>query len=119
MAVVLCIGANKSLLMTRTLLMQQAGHQVTPALSVPEVLAACQRERFDVAVVGQSTRPAEKRRIMQLLREKCPQAKILELYTPNEGRTLQEADDWLEVPAINPTQLVTKVEEMANGNRAS
>jgi hypothetical protein len=120
MAVVLCTGVNRSLIMTRVMLLESAGHRVTPAMGVHEVVAACAKQRFDVAVIGQAITPAEKIRILHLVRENCPGAMILELYrTVDGGKVLRDADDWLEVPVDVPSDLPQKVEALAASNPAS
>lgn len=112
MAAVLCTGVNEALIRSRALILEQAGHTVVQAGNIPQVVAACAGRSFDVAVVGQAVSPAEKMRIFSLVREHCPTARILELYT-SSGRVLREADGWLEVPAELPTDLPEKVEELA------
>lgn len=113
MATVLCTGANRTLVMTRVLILEKAGHKVVPALSEQEVVEACQAQRFDVAVIGQAVPGPEKRRILHLVRLHCPHARILELYNAATGRVLPEAEDWLEVPATVPENLAEKVAELA------
>ena len=121
MAVVLCTGVNRSLIMTRVLILESAGHIAVPAPSVQEVIAACEKRRFDVAVIGQAVTRAEKLRIFHLVRERCPGAKILELYRPVDGgQILEQADDALEVPAAVPSDLPERVEALAaNSARAT
>jgi hypothetical protein len=43
-----------------------------------------------------------KKIIASLIREHCPSAKIMELYPPYEGKVIENADAWLEVPADVP-----------------
>lgn len=113
MALVLCTGADSVLLETRRLILRQAGHTVIPATSKEAVILACKDHAFDVAVIGQSVSPESKRLIASLVRENCPSAKILELHQAHHGRTLADADSWLEVPADVPHELAERVTEMA------
>jgi hypothetical protein len=113
MATVLCTGADRVLIETRTLILRAAGHTVVPALAEPDLIAACTQNRFDVAVVGQAISAVQKKRVVSLVRQHCPTAKVLELYSPIRGRSLPDADDWLEVPATIPTDLVEYVEKLA------
>jgi hypothetical protein len=114
MASVLCTGADPLLVETRARILEQAGDSVAIALSEKELLSACEKTRFDVAVIGQTTSPREKQRILQLVRLCCPTARVLELFAPTTGRELTDADDWLEVPGHIPTDLVEKVSILAN-----
>ncbi len=110
MAVVLCTGVDKVLLRTRALILESAGHHVVSAGSEAEVIAACKQHHFDVAVLGQAMRPAQKQQVFELVRATCPDAKILELF--QGSRTISNADGWLEVPADVPADLAAKVTEL-------
>lgn len=114
MALVLCTGVDPVLLETRKLILQQAGHNVITTRSEPELAAACEANRFDVAVIGQTVSPRMKQVISTLIRQHCPSAKVLELYYPYQGKALDNADSWLEVPAAVPRELAQKVNELVN-----
>jgi CheY-like chemotaxis protein len=114
MALVLCTGVNPALVRTRQMLLEQAGHSVVPALDETTLIAACQNNQFDVAVIGQTISPRSKRRVMQLVRHHCPSTKVLELYASTTGKILEDADSWLEVPADVPEELVQRVEALAS-----
>jgi hypothetical protein len=113
MALVLCTGVDPSVVRTRQLILERAGHVVVPALDEASLINACQQNKFDVAVVGQTVSPNIKRRIAGLIRESCREAKILELYTISSGRVLDHADSWLEVLADVPQELAARVEALA------
>jgi hypothetical protein len=113
-ALVLCTGVDPVLLETRKLILQQAGHKVITTRSEPELAAACEANRFDVAVIGQTVTPRMKQVISTLVRQHCPTAKVLELYYPYQGKALDNADSWLEVPAAVPRDLAQKVNELVN-----
>jgi CheY-like chemotaxis protein len=91
MARVLCTGWDKSLLDTRTLILQSAGHDVRQARTQNEVVSACQTHGFDVVVIGQAVSARMKRLIATLVKEHCPDAKILELYQPHLGKAVEDA----------------------------
>jgi len=114
MALVLCTGVDETLLQTRQLILERAGHQVIPATDEKTLLAACKEHSFDVAVIGRSISPKVKRRVGLLIREYCPGIKILELYSPHEGKVLEDADASLLVPADVPSELADRVEELAS-----
>jgi hypothetical protein len=116
MALVLCTGISSTLMETRRLILQQAGHTVITALGEQQVESACAVHLFEVAVIGQAG-PAEMRRsLASRIRHACPSAKILELYPPYQGRSVDDADDWLEVPAAVPEELVQRVSELAGAD---
>jgi hypothetical protein len=121
MALVLCTGIDKALLETRRYILEAAGHKVVTVSDEATLLDACAKHAFDVAVIGQSLTGRIKRRIGMLVRENCAAAKILELYPPHEGKSLDDADSWLEVPAVVPKELVDRVDQLAkdNGNQSS
>jgi CheY-like chemotaxis protein len=53
MAKVLCTGWEQSLLDTRTMLLESAGHEVRQAKTQKEVVSQCAEHQFKVAVIGQ------------------------------------------------------------------
>jgi hypothetical protein len=95
------------------MILESAGHRVTAVLSEPELIRACAHDRFDIAVIGQGVTPNEKYHVLKLVREHSPRAKVLELYTPTTGKVLEDADDWLEVPANIPLELAERVSALA------
>jgi hypothetical protein len=113
MALVLCIGVDPSVVRTRHLILERAGHRVVSALDEASLIAACQQNKFKVAVVGQTASAKVKRRIASLIRECCHDAKLLELYTISSGKILEDADSWLEVLADVPQELATRVQTLA------
>jgi len=109
MAVVLCTGVEEGLLTTRKLMLENAGHIVIVAMTEPAILKACQRQNFQVAVIGQENTPGKKKRVFALVRRHRPSTKILEVYPIEVGRILKKADDWLALPKQEPTELVERV----------
>jgi CheY-like chemotaxis protein len=117
MALVLCTGVDPVLVKTRQLILEKAGHKVVTALDEPTVIKVCAQQKFDVAVIGQAISRPVKRRIMNLVRENCPSAKILELYRYSLGKVLEDADSWLEVPTDVPQDLAERVSVLARGEK--
>lgn len=112
MAEVLCAGVDRSLMNTRKLILERGGHAVTAVMSEQDLRDACARKSFEVAVIGPSVVPPEKQRILDLVRQFCPDAKILELCDPHTPR-LKDADAWMEVLTEPPEQLEVRVAELA------
>jgi CheY-like chemotaxis protein len=115
MALVLCTGWDQALLDTRALILKSAGHQVHRARTQQEVVSACRQNQFDVAVIGQSLSPRMKQVVASLVKEHCPNVKLLELYPPHLGKSVSDADDWLAVPADVPSDLAQRVAALADG----
>lgn len=113
MALVLCTGVDPSVVHTRQLILERAGHVVVSALDETSLIAACEQNRFEVAVVGQTVSAKIKLRIADLVRANCPDARLLELYNLSTGKILEDADAWLEVLADVPQELATQVESLA------
>jgi hypothetical protein len=112
-ALVLCTGIDSVLIENRRLILQAAGHTVIAVTNEVDLTSACEKHRFNVAVIGQAISSDMERAIFSRIREQCPSAKILELYAQHQGRTLKDADSWLEVPAEVPQQLAERVNELA------
>ena len=114
MAHVLYTGVDRTLMQTRTMLLQRAGHAVVSATGEPELIDVCSQNDFDVAVISQVVSPPEKKRILRLVRQYCPRTKVLELFSPASGKSLPEADDWLETPVSPPEDLAERVATLAS-----
>jgi len=112
-ALVLCTGVDIVLIQTRKLILEKAGHTVIAVTQAGDFASACEKYGFDVAVIGQDMSSSIKKSVFSLLREQCPAAKILELYAEYQGKTLQGADSWLEVPIDVPRDLPERVNELA------
>lgn len=113
MALVLCTGVDEALLQTRRLILESAGHRVVSVTNEQGLIAACNVHSFDVAVIGQTVTSNMKRHVAAVIKEHCPDAKILELYQPHLGRTLSNADSWMETPADVPRELADRVDELS------
>lgn len=117
MALVLCTGVDPSLIATRKLILELAGHTVVAAMNELQISAACDKHLFEVAVIGQTVSPNTKRMLASVIRSQSPSTKILELYPPYQGRVLENADSWLEVPVVVPRDLADRVSELAEKER--
>lgn len=118
MALVLCTGVDQSLIRTRKLILERAGHTVVTASNQHELMAACREHQFDVAVIGQTVSLNIKKSVASLIRQYCPDAKLLELYQVDVGRAVEDADSWMEVPTDVPKDLSDRVTDLANGGPA-
>lgn len=119
MALVLCAGVEGSVLETRKLLLEAAGHIVVTAMDEMSLVDACGKNAFDVAVIGQMISPNMKGHVASLVKRHRPEIKLLELYAPHTGRTLEWADSWLMVPPDSPRELVDEVDELAGKEKSN
>ena len=92
---------------TRRLILERAGHSVTQATDLRRVIAACQRDEFHVALLGQLLGFPEKLRVTDVIRKNCPGAKILELYTSVAPEIPKDADAHLSVNSDNLAEDLT------------
>jgi len=119
MALVLCTGDDRTLLKTRRLILERDGHKVVSATNQQEVVDACKHHKFAVAVVGQRLPLQSKQQIFDAIRQNCETAKILELYSPYSGKTCEQADSWLAVPADVPQELAERVSALAESKSST
>jgi hypothetical protein len=84
---------------TRQLILEHAGHTVIPASDDREVKTVCSLHKFEVAIIGQNISAKAKGRVLELVREHCPEVKVLELYPQYASKSLKNADGWLQMPA--------------------
>jgi CheY-like chemotaxis protein len=108
-AKVLCIGADNAVMQTRQMLLEKAGHSVTAATDLRQIVAACEHTQFSVAVLGQHVPAKEKLRVSEVVREHCPNAKILELHA-SLSPAMPNADAHISVNTDDfPEQLISAV----------
>ncbi|HET7872516.1 MAG TPA: hypothetical protein VFL42_08390 [Terriglobales bacterium] len=117
MSLILNTGAYPPLLETRRLVLERAGHTVVTAAEDRDLLDAFHQHRFEVAVIGQSASPKLKRHLYDLIRRECASVKILELTTPDIGKTLGAADAWLEISHSATEALAQRVSELARSTK--
>lgn len=114
MALVLCTGTNPDVIKAGQQLLERAGHRVVTAVNENELSVACKEHQFDVAVIGESLGPQMKRHVVELIRQHCPDTKILELYQLSTARSVKDADSWIESPSDTSKELADRVTEMTN-----
>jgi CheY-like chemotaxis protein len=112
MAKILVVGTSEAVITTRRAILERAGHQVTLARDLREVIAGCEQGRFDVVILGQSLPSPEKHRVSDTVSKLCPGVKILEYHnglTPD----VATAHAHLQVASSSPESLVTIVKTLA------
>lgn len=69
---ILNVAMNDSVLKSRSAILESAGYEVIPAITILEVEAACERQRtFDLVILGYALPKGEKRRVMASVRKSC------------------------------------------------
>lgn len=116
MAIVLCIGVREGLIESRKLILEKAGHRVVRATTLREIVDACRKFHIDVALIGQIGDTSLKREWAALVRLYSPWTKILEIYAPNSGASVNTADSWMESPA-SPWELTDRVTYLSSPQR--
>ena len=86
---ILVVSHDPHLADVRKALLEAAGFQVIAASNIKEVQAACQKNP-QLAMIGYSLPPAEKRRVWEDIRERC-KVPILELHKDEKPSLLADA----------------------------
>ena len=76
---VLVVSRDPELADVRRVTLEKAGFAVVPATDAHSVTAACQEHSIEVALIGYSLAPADKRVIANSIRESC-KVPVLELH---------------------------------------
>jgi hypothetical protein len=116
-ALVLCTGIDPELLASRKLILEGDGHTVVSTMDQRELEKACAEQNFDIAIIGEAMSPKVKRWASQLIREKCPSSRMLELYPFYAGRSLTDVDAWLAMPREHPEEFKEVVNSLAPQRR--
>jgi CheY-like chemotaxis protein len=116
MAKILHVGTNEAVLTTRRAILERAGHQVTLARNMQEVIAGCERESFDVVIVGQSLPAREKQSVSGTVLERCKGVRVLE-YHDAIAPDVPTAHAHLHVASSSPESLVETVETLTRKGR--
>jgi CheY-like chemotaxis protein len=113
---VLCISYDESLLVTRKMILEQAGFEVTPALGFAEAMEVCERgAAFDLIVIGHSMPRKDKTALIRTLRSMQCDAPVLSVRRHNDP-PLPEAD--YSVDSYDGPQLFIAAAERAIQRKA-
>jgi DNA-binding NtrC family response regulator len=94
MARILSISYDETLLRTRELMLEWAGHQVTSALGFQDALAGCTTSDFDLAIIGHSIPGNDKKKLIEGFRRHNPKGVVIALTRAGEPR-LAEVDHYI------------------------
>ena len=112
MANIIHIGTSEPILTTRKTILERAGHTVTLARDLRAVIAACENQSFDLAIVGQTLPAMEKLRVSDTLRQKCQGIWVLEFHDAVKP-DLNNADAHLRVAETSPDVFLDTVDRLA------
>src|SRR3954469_1730454 len=89
---VLCVSYDESLLLTRKMILEQAGFEVTAALGFAEAMEICESDPgFELIVIGHSMPRKDKTAVIHTLRAMRCNAPVLSVRRHNDP-PLPEAD---------------------------
>ena len=100
----LCIAISESTLLLRKKTLLEAGFEVTGALNLKEIEAACMQHNFDLIIIGPLIGPRMKTSIANALQYRCPSVPILEM-----GHVSPELEGAHCVVADSPAELIQAV----------
>ncbi|MFL6438671.1 MAG: hypothetical protein ACJ71Q_13920 [Terriglobales bacterium] len=116
MANIIHVGTHEAVLLTRKVILEKAGHNVTLARDLRAVIAACDSGSFDVGIIGQALPPKEKLRVSDTLQSRCTGIKILELHDAI-APDLETTDAHLRVAQTTPENLIDTVNRLSRIHR--
>jgi len=116
LANILCIGTADATMATRRMILERAGHSVTEAVDLRQVIAACESRNFEVAVLSQTLPDKEKARVSDTI-IRMYDAKILELHT-GVAPELLSADAHLQMTTSAPEGFLECVNALASQPKA-
>lgn len=111
---ILSISYDRALLWTRQLLLEQLGYQVFSAEGFAQAwdTAGDPNNRFDLIILGHSIPPADKKAIINHMRDSCD-CPILALLRPHESPVGETS---LSIDAGDPNAFLTAVRKILDQN---
>lgn len=82
---ILSVSYDDGLLVTREMLLEKSGYNVTSALGFTKAIEYCRHSEFDLFILGHSIPDDDKLHLIKAFRENCP-APILSLERSDERR---------------------------------
>ena len=101
---ILSVSYDEHLLVTRRLMLEREGHQVTSALGFAQATTRCKEGAFDLLIMGHTIPATDKQKLIEIFRSSCP-APVLSLR--RQGDTLVAAD--FHVFSDSPDKLLKTV----------
>jgi len=114
MARILSVSYDETLLRTRELLLESAGHSVVSAFGHHEALESCTTGEFELVIIGHSIPKKDKLDVIERFRKTNPDATVIALIRGGEGRLL-EVDHY--VSPGDPEDLLRSIAWIVNPRR--
>jgi DNA-binding NtrC family response regulator len=113
MARILCIDDEPNIVKLKCAILEQAGHEATPATSVREAIELLKNQEFDAVVTDWRMGEANGRSVLQAVKRRSSIPVVVVSGYIGEAFQASEplADLYLEKP-VNPEELVTIVNEL-------
>jgi DNA-binding NtrC family response regulator len=111
MANILRIGMDESSTKARRQLLERAGHTVSEARDIRQLVAAVSGVHFDLVIIGHTLPAMEKLRVSTLVQQHCQGTKILELHSAPDP-DLEDVDAHLQVNGDVPEELSRSVDRI-------
>ena len=105
---ILSVSYDENLLMTRELMLRQAGYQVTSSLGFVEAIDRCNTGSFDLLILGHSIPHKDKQELITKFRKQCD-APVLVLKRHGEEQ-IEDVD--FEGYPDNPADFMETVENV-------
>lgn len=108
---ILSVSFHAELLVTRRMLLEEQGYQVTSALGFAEAVARCKDGEFDLFILGHSIPDGDKSELVKAFR-KCNGTPVLSLR--RDGEMPVYKTDY-EVSVDDPSEFLKTVAEILRG----
>ena len=120
MARILCIDDEPNIVKLKCAILEQAGHEATPATSVREAIELLKNQEFDAVVTDWRMGEANGRSVLQAVKRRSSIPVVVVSGYIGEAFQASEplADLYLEKP-VNPEELVTIVNELLKADERS
>jgi DNA-binding NtrC family response regulator len=76
---------DSKVLAAQAVIIQQAGHQVTPAEGRQQVQDALRREAFDLVILGPTLTKNDRHHLPYMVKKSHPETRVLVTHTDGEG----------------------------------
>lgn len=107
---ILSVSYDDILLVTRQMVLEKSGYQVTSALGFTKAVEYCKHSGFDLFILGHSIPDDDKLHLIKTFRETCS-APLLSLDRPGEQRIVCD----FHASPDDPKKFVEVVDEILSG----
>lgn len=105
---ILSVSYDISLLHTRERLLENEGYRITSVETLNDAIGCCEKNGFDLFIIGHSIPDTDKKRLIRAFRDKCP-SPVLALRRGGEGPMI--GADYYAFP-YDPVELIQNVKKI-------